>query len=61
MVVLGRRWGGPNTPKVKKMDVKYFPLKFLSCKLCVLDSRRCRLIVDSSILADSIIYKYEIF
>ena len=45
-----------------KMDFKYFWMKFLSRKSsCVVDSRRCRLIGDNSILADSKISKYEIF
>ena len=58
MVVLGRGWWVITPPMLKKMDFKLFLLKFLSRKSCVLDSR---LIVDSSILADSKITKYEIF
>ena len=61
MVVLGRGWVVLTPPMLKKMDFKYFWLKFLSHKSCVVDSWRCRLIFNSSILADSIIYKYEIF
>ena len=45
---------------LKKLDFKDFWLKFLSRKSCVVDRRRCRLIVDISILVDNKISKYEI-
>ena len=52
--------GGTDTPNVKKSGFQIF-LAAIRLKSCVLDSRRCRLIVDSSILADSKFSKYEIF